>query len=231
MHWIAGDGHFVGAAGEAEKWRALVERVAEAGATEISILGDLFELWIGLDGLETDWQRAVFEPLFALKRRGVRLRYVVGNKDYFVREWNRRRQLFDEVIEKGAAVGALYLAHGDLVNVRDKQYRFWRAFSRSFFVRLLMQAWPRQHLAKLAARVAERMKGTNLYHKSYFPEAELRARARELPPGAGTLVYGHFHVHKTLSEGDKRIVTLPFLGGEWAGVLIDRDGEARVLGL
>ena len=28
MHWIAGDGHFVGAAGEAEKWRALVAKVS-----------------------------------------------------------------------------------------------------------------------------------------------------------------------------------------------------------
>jgi UDP-2,3-diacylglucosamine pyrophosphatase LpxH len=229
VHWIAGDGHFVGAAGEAERWRALVERVAQAGVREVSLLGDLFELWIGLDGLETEWQRAIFDPLFALKARGVRLRYVVGNKDYFIREWNARRRLFDDVVDDRAEVAGLHLAHGDLVNVRDRQYRLWRSFSRSWLMRMLMTAWPRRHLAKIAARVAERMKGTNLYHKSYFPEAELRARAKELPAGKATLVYGHFHVHRVIEEGDKRIVTLPFLGGEWQGVLVGDDGAVTVL--
>ncbi len=220
MHFLVGDGHFVGAAHELPKWTALLAKAE--GAREISILGDMFELWLGLDGLETEWQRALFAPLFALKKQKVTLRYVVGNKDFFVREWNQRRGLFDEVIDKSVALpGGLYLAHGDLVNTQDKQYRAWRAFSRSWFTRGLMQAWPRQSLARLGADVAERMKSTNTYHKSYFPEAELRARARELPSGLATQIYGHFHVHKELVEGDKRIVTLPFLGGEWAGLALE----------
>ena len=229
MHFLVGDGHFVGAEHELPKWKALLAQAA--GATEISILGDLFELWLGLDGLEADWQRALFEPLFALKRQNIRLRYVVGNKDFFVREWNQRRGLFDEVIDERAALpGGLHLAHGDLVNTNDKQYRAWRAFSRSWFTRGLMQAWPRQSLARLAANVAERMKTTNTYHKSYFPEAELRARARELPEGPATQIYGHFHVHKELLEGDKRIITLPFLGGEWAGLALE-DAVIRKISL
>ncbi len=232
MHWIAADGHFVGKEGEAAHWRELLTRVEAAGVSEISLLGDLFELWLGLEGLESPWQSALFEPLFRLRDAGVHLRYVVGNKDFFVREWNRRRELFAEVVDRGVRLDGpvrLHLEHGDLVNAADRQYRLWRSFSRSWFSRAVMRAWPRRSLQRLALRVAERMKDTNTYHKSYFPEDMLRARARSLEPGPATLVFGHFHVHRTIEEGDKRIVTLPFLGGEWSGILVAPDGNLRVI--
>jgi hypothetical protein len=86
---------------------------------------------------------------------------------------------------------------------------------------------PRRFVGRRAERIAERMKGTNLYHKSYFPEDQLRARARELPAGRATLVVGHFHEHHVIEEGDKTVVTLPFLGAENAGVLVTASGLER----
>jgi UDP-2,3-diacylglucosamine pyrophosphatase LpxH len=134
-HLIVADGHYCGAEGEAQRWTALVDAAHAAGVDEISILGDFFELWLGLGGLFTDWQQALFEPLRNARQSGCRLRYVVGNKDYFVEAWNRREGLFDEVADPSCAVdsvaGVLHLAHGDLVNRADRQYRTWRAVSRS----------------------------------------------------------------------------------------------------
>jgi UDP-2,3-diacylglucosamine pyrophosphatase LpxH len=121
----------------------------------------------------------------------------------------------------------LHLAHGDLVNRADRQYRTWRAVSRSGPLPWLVRALPRRFVGRRAERIAERMKGTNLYHKSYFPEDQLRARARELPAGRATLVLGHFHEHHVIEEGDKTVVTLPFLGAENAGVLVTARGLER----
>ena len=199
---------------------------------ELSILGDFFELWLGLEGLEKPWHEALLAPLFDLKRNGVRMRYVIGNRDYFVTEWNARHPLFDSVIDGETTVdsphGQLRLAHGDLVNRADTQYRRWRAFSRSAPLSLIARALPRSTLAGLAAKVAVRLSATNRFHKSYFPETELRTQARSLSPGAVTLVFGHFHEHHQLTEGDKQILTLPFLGGENAGILVTAHGFERL---
>lgn len=229
-HLIVGDGHYCGAANEAEGWARLLRAARAQGVREISILGDFFELWIGLRGLELAWQEPLFAPLQELKAEGVTLRYIWGNKDFFIEDWNDRAQLFDAVTDAlrlETPAGPVYLAHGDLVNRADRQYRLWRALSRSAPFSLLACTLPRRWLSRTAERASEKMRGSNRYHKSYFPEAQLRESARELPPGPATLVFGHFHVHHELTEGDKKIITLPFLGGECAGIWLD-DAGARV---
>lgn len=226
-HFIVGDGHYTGERDQVVRWRRLLARAKEAGVTELSILGDFFELWLGLAGLEQAWQHAFLEPLAQLKSEGVTLRYVVGNKDYFIAEWNRRHGLFDHVVDPSvtlpSAHGALHLAHGDLVNHADRQYRLWRAVSRSVPVRATARVLPRSWLRRLSAQLSQTLRGTNRTHKSYFPETQLRARAHELPPGPGLVIYGHFHVHRELHEAAKHIITLPFLGGENAGILLRQD--------
>lgn len=230
-HLIVADGHYCGAEGETQRWRTLLDAAQTAGVDEISILGDFFELWIGLEGLFAGWQQALFEPLRRAKQAGCRLRYVVGNKDYFVESWNQREALFDEVADPSCVVdsvaGQLHLAHGDLVNQADRQYRAWRAVSRGGPLPWLVRALPRRFVGRRAERVAERMKATNLRHKSYFPEDQLRGRARELCARSATLVFGHFHQYRVIREGDKTVVTLPFLGTENAGVLVTAEGLKR----
>ena len=229
-HLIVGDGHYCGTPAEAEGWVRLLRSAHAEGVREVSILGDFFELWIGLRGLDAAWQEPLFAPLRELKAAGVTLRYVWGNKDFFIEDWNCRAKLFDVVTDHlrlETPAGPLYLEHGDLVNTADRQYRLWRALSRSAPFSLLARALPRRWLARAAERAAEKMRGSNRYHKSYFPEDQLRAKARALPPGPAILVFGHFHVHHELTEGDKKIITLPFLGGECAGVWLDAKG-ARI---
>lgn len=229
-HLIVGDGHYCGTPGEASGWTRLLAAARAQGVREVSILGDFFELWIGLKGLDAAWQQPLFAPLRELQTAGVTLRYVWGNKDFFIEDWNRRAELFAVVSDQlrlETSAGPVYLAHGDLVNRADRQYRLWRALSRSAPFSLLARALPRRWLSQAAERAAEKMRGSNRYHKSYFPEAQLRTRARALPPGPATLVFGHFHVHHELTEGDKKIITLPFLGGECAGIWLD-DAGARV---
>ncbi len=95
------------------------------------------------------------------------------------------------------------MADGDLVNHADRQYRAWRAFSRSGLVQVMINSLPQSWLARLGEKTAAKMQSTNRYHKSYFPEDQLRARARDLPPGSATLIYGHFHAFQELVEGEK----------------------------
>ena len=85
VHLIVADGHYYGATGEAERWGALLAAAADRGISELSILGDFFELWIGLPGLAAPWQEGLFEPVRRLKEYGVRTRYVIGTASATVR--------------------------------------------------------------------------------------------------------------------------------------------------
>lgn len=226
-HVLIGDGHYRGTPAERERWSRLVRKLEADQVQELSVMGDFFELWIGLPGVMPSWQEEMLAELEPLKAGGTRMRYVVGNKDYFVPDWNRRSGLFDRVVE-GTEVcpspqGELHLAHGDLVNRADRQYRTWRAFSRSWPIRTFARLLPRSALARLGERLAKSLESTNKTHKMYFPESELEARAREVP-AAATQIYGHFHVHRELRFDNVRVITLPFLATENGGILVDGSG-------
>ncbi|MEL6546515.1 MAG: hypothetical protein AAFQ82_17945, partial [Myxococcota bacterium] len=228
---VEGDGHYTGTEEQRTRWYRLLDKIRADSIDEFSIMGDFYELWLALDGAMPLWQNEMLKPLYALRDAGVTLRYVIGNKDYFVEDWNRRECLFHSVIDGSeridSAQGPLYLAHGDLVNHADTQYRRWRAFSRSWGVSLFARALPRSTLLKLGERVAKKLESTNRTHKMYYPLDQLEARARELPAGPATQIYGHFHTHRELHFDDKRVITLPFLLTENAGVLVDDRGFHR----
>ncbi|MEO0459707.1 MAG: hypothetical protein AAF219_02600 [Myxococcota bacterium] len=230
-HLVIGDGHFRGGEDEMHRWSRLLDRAHADGMEELSILGDLFELWLALDDVMPRWQHAILEPLHRLRGQGVRLRYAVGNKDYFVEAWNETAKLFHSVIVDPMSLnsphGPLYLSHGDLVNDEDTQYRAWHSFSRSLPARIVARALPASWLRGVGDRLAKQLEGTNRTHKMYFPERALEARAKELPPGPATQIYGHFHVYRELHFGEKRVITLPFLSTENAGVWIDQKGIRR----
>jgi UDP-2,3-diacylglucosamine hydrolase len=227
-HLIVGDGHYNNRPGELQRWQRLLEQALRDDVDEISILGDFFELWIALPGLMPAWQDAFLEPLRALRARGVYLRYVVGNKDYYVDTWNRRSRLFDEVVATDVVIacsrGPLYLAHGDLVNTADRQYRLWRAFSRSGFIRFVGRALPAFVMKRLSLAIAARLQTTNLEHKSYYPESSLRALAEQWRERCAVMVFGHFHVHREFEHAGIQVVTLPFLCSQNAGMLVQDEG-------
>src|SRR5687767_6414713 len=100
-------------------------------------MGDLFQAWIGDPRFETEDVRAVAAALRDLRRRGLRIDYVEGNRDFFL-AGSPYADAFDRVVLEVAfeVEGRRYLAvHGDGLNERDLQYRFWRWLSKSAPVR------------------------------------------------------------------------------------------------
>ncbi len=227
-HLIIGDGHYVDNPPQQKQWKSLVDHACAEGCNEISILGDFFELWIGIKGLEDPWQDKFFAPLRRAAEQGVRLRYVMGNKDYFIRQWNKRHQLFHEVCENSLRLespqGPIVLAHGDLVNLKDRQYRLWRSFSRSLIFSVMIRLLPKKWIRALGDKTATAMQSTNTRHKSYFPKSQLERCAANQRGPATIMIYGHFHTHTDFFHGAHRIITLPFLGAENTGIWIDEEG-------
>ncbi len=118
---VFADAHLGQAEGDAADFLAALEGVAAGGFRTVVLLGDIFHYFIGSPKLETPLIRTVLDAWDGLAARGVELRYVEGNRDFFLRgtRWARAFAAYGDT--DGLAVGSRRYAfvHGDRVNTRD----------------------------------------------------------------------------------------------------------------
>src|SRR6478672_8374073 len=62
-----------------------LNRAADRGATEISLLGDIFHFFIAHPKFETPAIRRFLEAADGLRARGVPITYIEGNREFFLR--------------------------------------------------------------------------------------------------------------------------------------------------
>ena len=176
----------------------------------LAILGDLFSAWIGRPELTRPHHAAILEGLRRLRRRGCRLLYVEGNHDFFLRRMYAPDpfESFDETsLDLRLAGRCAHLAHGDLVNRRDHQYRAWRAVSKNRLAFAAFNMIPLRRRARLVDDLERGMATTNMKARGGFPMEECLAYARtRLRLGIEILVFGHFHEERriALEEGGRR---------------------------
>ena len=196
---VIADAHVGGPGGSAAPLVEQLEQLERPGGPEcerLVLLGDLFQAWIGYPRFETPDHRRVVEVLRRLKAEGLPIHYVEGNRDFFLDRSPYADALTTLGTEIGFATGGVrYLAvHGDGLDPRDRQYRFWRRASKSFLSRAIVSRIPEHFARRLVSSTEERLSRTNLEHKREVPEAVIRAYAeRRLREGYDVLLLGHFH--------------------------------------
>jgi UDP-2,3-diacylglucosamine hydrolase len=210
-----------------------------ATAGRVVLMGDLFNLWIGAPDLEQDHHRAVLGALREIRRSGVEVHYLEGNRDYRIAKAHLG-DAFDSATDGGLDESwggrRLFAAHGDLVNVRDRQYRAWRRASRSNAAWWLLSAIPRAQRFAFAERLERSMRATNLDQKAAFPDAEARAYAAPyFEKGYDAVLLGHFHVEKELvavpPARPGRVYVLPEWKGTRRHLRVTAAGEIRFEGV
>lgn len=210
--------------------RSLVPR-----AGRIVLLGDLFNLWIGRRDMEMPHHRAVVDVLSGLRREGVSVRYVEGNRDYRI-AGPYAGTAVDDATDRGVVEeqgGRRYVAiHGDLANPADRQYRAWRRVSRSGAVWKAFSLLPAQRRLALAEGLEARMRRSNSGYKGVFPEEAVRAYAAGLlARNADVVVMGHFHVERDFEARPPsppgRVLVLPEWKGSRRYLRVPEGGSAR----
>ncbi len=184
-------------------------------------LGDAFDLWAGLPGMETDAQRAFLAWVDARRATGRWVGLWMGNREYFLDRHAGRFDLMGEGLGGALPGEGLAWEHGDLINARDRQYRFWNLVSRSGPFWLLFRLLPAALARRIAAGLECRMRTTNAAYKLAFPRAAFRAAAQAAAPA--TFLTGHFHTHEVEANG----IALP-----WAhegAFMVWRGGRVEVL--
>lgn len=215
---------------------------APSRAAALYLMGDLFDLWIGSPAFLTDCHHRVLEALRRLRAAGMDLIYVEGNRDYRLGrlfENDPFRSVVRERTEIAFGGRRIHLAHGDLVNRSDRQYRFWRRVAKGPVLLGALEALPDGAARRLARRLERDMAKTNRRHRVRFPEEECRRYALEVRRlGADMLVLGHFHEEMRRSyateAGSIDVFVLPawreghrlLRMGEDGAIAFEADGQA-----
>jgi UDP-2,3-diacylglucosamine pyrophosphatase LpxH len=93
----------------------------------------------------------------------------------------------------------LAFEHGDLINTRDRLYRFWNLVSRSGPLWLCGMMMPAFMGKKIASALEKRLRTTNLENKAVFPKREFQRAASEC--GSDVFITGHFHRLERVGNG------------------------------
>jgi UDP-2,3-diacylglucosamine pyrophosphatase LpxH len=180
------------------------------------LIGDIFDLWLARAHLHEQHHAEVLDAIADAGSRGLPIDYVVGNRDYGVEHlpgspFDRTAREVLAALELSRGRPTWLAEHGDLVNEDDRQYRAWRAFSRSAPVLGTFLHLPRVVGLPLSLWLERRMRTTNLEYKRAFPFEHAKRRADHLFRRSGSrfLVLGHFHEELRFASELGEILVLP----------------------
>ncbi len=166
-------------------------------AASVRLLGDLFDTWIGDEGVAEPFAAAVVASLRGIADAGVELGVMRGNRDFLLGQRFAKAAgatlLPERLVVDAGGVPTLIL-HGDELCTDDVDYQRYRAWSRdpARQRRFLALPWPvRRAIAawlRRRSRMATRAKSDAIMDVN----AESVARAfREA--GVTRMVHGHTH--------------------------------------
>lgn len=208
---LIADAHLGGAGGPADKMVEQLSALPGEGCDRLILMGDIFNVWVGDRRFETEAIRRVVRSLLELRRQGMRIDYIEGNRDFFL----ARSPYAEAFTSIGAEVGLetpfgrYLIVHGDGLNDRDRQYLFWRWLSKSWLSRALILNLPSRIARWALERTEAALAKTNFKHRVGVPRAAITSFAEgRLAAGHDVLLLGHFHQQESwrVEGGEVRIV-------------------------
>jgi UDP-2,3-diacylglucosamine pyrophosphatase LpxH len=229
---VFADAHLGQVERDADDLLQALEAVRARGFRTAVLLGDIFHVFIGDAKLETPLLRRTLEGLKEVSSRGLSLRYVEGNRDFFVAGSPYAAPFARWGLTDGLRVGETCYAfvHGDRVNTADLPYRFWRVISKNPVAHAALKAIPGPLARAIVSRTEARLYRSNFRHKKKLPEAALLAEGRAArAEGYDALLVGHFHVARTLTGEGAVTHVLPAWLEERKHAEIAADGALSIV--
>lgn len=226
---IIGDSHIGLAEGHEKPVIAWMDRLEALAPRALYLNGDLFHYLIAHSKFLTPSVEKVFERFRAFRDRGVPIHYVEGNRDFFLKGSFVESSVTDIAAHYDIKAGErkYLVVHGDMINERDWQYRFWRRASKNSVSKAAISLIPKKAARNFVDSVERRLSKSNFKHKSKLPLELMKHYAgRRAAEGYTDVVLGHFH-EKTVMPSDGVTVTIlpPWYESGEAMVIDPASGE------
>lgn len=202
----------------------LQTRLQENQITDLILLGDLFDHWVGSSQYYARKYIEFVSLIDQLIARKVRVIYFEGNHDlHLMRFWRKRGvQVTADPITIDLGEKKVRLEHGDLINHNDIKYLKYREFSRGLFMTVLVRLVPGQFWDWLGEKASQR---SRKHSESYRVENEaalremIRTYAQKLAVTNefDLIVTGHMHVRDEFEfeHAQKKVMSVNL--GTWLG--------------
>jgi UDP-2,3-diacylglucosamine hydrolase len=174
-------------------------------ASEIYLMGDLFDFWFEYKTVIPRGYVRLLGKLAEIADSGIRLHLFRGNHDMWAFDYLKKEVHIEihsdpEVREFNGKV--FYLAHGDGLGPGDHGYKFIKKVFRSRFNQWLFR-WIHPdlgiriaHFWSRQSRIANMTAGDSGEKDRYYIETRLSAHSREILRNGGQFaffIYGHYH--------------------------------------
>ncbi|AWN74229.1 UDP-2,3-diacylglucosamine diphosphatase [Legionella anisa] len=168
---------------------------ARVSVKNIYILGDFFHAWAGDDAID-DWSRGIAHQLFSLKRQGINLFYMHGNRDFLLGKTFARLAgwtILSEptVIQLGPE--KILLVHGDRYCTKDLAHQRFRFLTRNKIFPILFLSLPLKYRERLVNQVRYR---SQMNHSKTMEEMDVVAEEvikHMVRYKVTHLIHGHTH--------------------------------------
>ncbi len=161
--WFVSDVHITfGNEAYLNQFLAFLDGAAEA-CTELYIVGDLFEFWIGDRQASIPFYGPLFEKFKSLTDGGLVIKAVHGNRDFLMGKSFSAVgvEMLPETVSLDLAGQKVHVSHGDQFCIDDHSYQRARVVMRSRiprFVASVLPAFAGVFLAKFYRKISERKK-------------------------------------------------------------------------
>lgn len=191
-------------------------------ASEIWLLGDIFDYWFEYAKVVPRGFTRFLGKLAELSDQGIRIHLITGNHDIWIFDYLPREvglELHRKAVERSWNGQRFHLGHGDGLHHGDRTYRF---IQRIFRNRILQWLYARIHpngsmaFAHWWSKKSRTSHGT--FGKFLGPDKEHQVQfARNMlkaDPGIRYFLFGHRHIAYDIQIGEEsRVVCL----GDWIG--------------
>ncbi|GAB2883096.1 UDP-2,3-diacylglucosamine diphosphatase [Uliginosibacterium flavum] len=166
-------------------------------AKALWILGDLFEFWVGDDELEEPFHACIADALATLGAAGVKIRIIVGNRDFLLGKSFAARsgaQIFAEPVAINVDQQRIVLLHGDAQCTDDVAYQRFRRRIRSPLTLALLRRLPLALRRALARRIRRGSESAKPYKNQQLMDVNPAAiEAVFRATDADVMIHGHTH--------------------------------------
>jgi UDP-2,3-diacylglucosamine hydrolase len=207
----------------------------KSSASHLYIVGDLFDFWFEYNFAIPAAYLRITSALLDLTRSGVKVVYIPGNHDFWMKDFLHREAGVELVRFNGSGKAGegievthfgkrIYITHGDGLRRDDRGYRFIKRLFRNRFCIWAYSQLPVNLAYRLAMGTSQASRDYTTNRKKSDPADYIAFARKKVDEGYDAVVMGHVHLPQIENVGNGLYINCGDLFDHFSYVTLDEGG-------